>query len=84
MAIVTVKLDTKTFIETERILETYNLDRNEYINKALEYYNLQQKKNEVRNKPVGSVDKDAISFLKELERIKNNIWQITSAAELLS
>lgn len=73
MAIVTVKLDTKTFIETERILEAHNLDRNEYINKALQYYNLQQKKNEVRNKRVGEVDQEAVSFLKELEQIKNNI-----------
>lgn len=70
MAIITVKLTNKTFIETERILEANSLDRDEYINKALEYYNLQQKKNEVRNKRVGEIDDEAVSFLEKLEPIK--------------
>ena len=42
-----LKLDDKTFEETEKILETLQINRNRYINKALSFYNHLQKRKQL-------------------------------------
>ena len=39
-----LKLDDKTFEETEKIIEEININRNRYINKAVAFFNQLQKK----------------------------------------
>lgn len=42
-----LKLEDKTFEETEKILETLQINRNRYINKALAFYNHLQKRKQL-------------------------------------
>jgi predicted transcriptional regulator len=44
MKILSLKLDDKTFDETEEITSKLNLDRNLYINQAIRIYNLYNKR----------------------------------------
>jgi uncharacterized protein YpiB (UPF0302 family) len=42
-----LKLDDKTFEETEKILEDLQINRNRYINKAISFYNHLQKRKQL-------------------------------------
>ena len=44
MKSISLKMDEKIFIETEKILAEIKVSRNRYINEAVAYYNQQQRK----------------------------------------
>jgi hypothetical protein len=72
MKTVSLKIDDSIFVETEKILSRINKPRNRYINEAIEYYNLAQKR-QILEKRLKSesdlVKKDSINILKEFEGI---------------
>lgn len=48
MKILSLKLDTEVFKETEAIIKDKKVARNRYINQALEFYNSYQKRKKLR------------------------------------
>jgi hypothetical protein len=50
MKSLSLKLDDKTFEETEKILEKLQINRNRYINRALSFYNHLQKRKQLAAK----------------------------------
>ena len=74
-----LKLDDKTFEETEKILEEINVNRNRYINKAVSFFNHLQKKKmlgkqlEVESK---MVQQESMKILEEFERLDDEATAI--------
>ena len=72
MKIVLLKMDDAIFEETEKILLNIGISRNKYINKAIEYYNIVQRKQilEKRIKVESKlVKKDSMNVLKDFKKI---------------
>lgn len=72
MKTVSLKIDDSIFEETEKILSRIKKTRNRYINDALNYYNLHQRRIilEKRLKNESElVKKESLSVLNEFERI---------------
>lgn len=67
-----LKLDDRTFEETEKILETLPINRNRYINKALSFYNHLQKRKQMAAKLAAEshlVRAESMKILAEFERL---------------
>jgi hypothetical protein len=70
MKILSLKLDDKTFDETEEITSKLNLDRNQYINEAVRIYNLYNKKKLLKkqlDKESKITRKDSMVVLRDFE-----------------
>ena len=70
MKILSLKLDDKTFDETEEITSKLNLDRNLYINQAIRIYNLYNKRKLLKkelHKESKLTRKDSMVVLRDFE-----------------
>ena len=71
MKILSLKLDDKTFDETEEITSKLNLDCNRYINEAVRIYNLYNKRKLLKkqlHKESKLTRKDSMNILQDLEK----------------
>lgn len=69
-----LKLDNKTFEETEEITSKLNLARNRYINEALHFYNLFNKRRLLKkqlSKESALSSTDSMEILAEFEVLEN-------------
>lgn len=74
-----LKLDDKTFAETEKILEGLQINRNRYINKALSFYNHLQKRKRLAAKLAAEshlVQAESMKVLAEFERLDDEATAI--------
>jgi hypothetical protein len=72
MKILSLKLDDKTFDETEEITSKLNLDRNLYINQAIRRYNLYNKRKLFKkqlHKESKLTRKDSMEILQDFEKL---------------
>lgn len=69
-----LKMDDSTFLETERILTKVRKNRNRYINEAVQFYNLLQKR-KILSKQIKLesrlVQEESLKVLAEFERLEN-------------
>ena len=69
-----LKMDDKTFLETERILAKVRKNRNRYINEAVEFYNVLQKRrilSKQLQKESKLVRNESMKILEEFESLEN-------------
>ena len=69
-----LKMDDAIFIETENILKRIHKNRNRYINEAVEFYNLLQKRKILSiqlRKESKMVQQESMKVLAEFEKIQN-------------
>ena len=69
-----LKLNEKTFDETEKILQKMQISRNRYINNALAFYNHLQKRKLLANKLAEEsrlVQNESMKVLEEFERLND-------------
>ena len=74
MKTISLKIDDSIFGETENILNSIKKPRNRYINEAIEYYNIAQKRILLQKKmhfESKLVSENSIEILKEFEQIDN-------------
>lgn len=72
MKILSLKLDDKTFDETEEITSKLNLSRNRYINEAVSIYNLYNKRMLLKkqlHKESKITRKDSMDILSDFEKL---------------
>ncbi|MEI6749887.1 MAG: hypothetical protein ACOYMF_07215 [Bacteroidales bacterium] len=72
MKTVSLKIDDSIFGETEKILSRIKKPRNRYINEAIQYYNLLQRRIILEKKLKNESDLvkgDSLDVLKDFERI---------------
>jgi len=72
MKILSLKLDDKTFDETEEITSKLNLDRNQYINEAVRIYNLYNKRKLLKKqlrRESKLTRKDSMDILSDFEKL---------------
>ena len=72
MEILSLKLDDKTFDETEEITSKLNLARNQYINEAVRIYNLYNKRKLLKkqlHKESKLIRKDSMYILSDFEKL---------------
>lgn len=67
-----LKMDEKTFLETERILIKVGKNRNRYINDAVSFYNILQKRKLL-----------SIQFVKESKLVREESMKILAEFEML-
>ncbi len=70
-----LKLDDKTFEETEKILGRLQISRNRYINKALSFYNHLQKRKLLAGKLAAEsrlVQNESMKVLAEFEKLDDD------------
>ena len=69
-----LKMDDKIFSDTERIISKVRKNRNRYINDAVEFYNLLQKRkilSKQLQKESKLVQEESMKVLAEFEKIEN-------------
>jgi hypothetical protein len=69
-----LKMDDLVFNETEKITQQINKNRNRYINEAVEFYNLLQKRKTISRqlkKESQMVQKESMKVLAKFERLKD-------------
>lgn len=69
-----LKMDDSIFEETENILSKINKNRNRYINEAIEFYNLLQKRRILSGqlkKDSRLVQNESMKILEEFESLEN-------------
>jgi hypothetical protein len=69
-----LKMDDLVFNETEKITQKINKNRNRYINEAVEFYNLLQKRKIISRqlkKESQMVQEESMKVLAEFERLKD-------------
>jgi len=69
-----LKLDDKTFDETEKILGKLQINRSRYINKALSFYNHLHKRKQLASKLAEEsrlVQNESMKMLAEFEKLDN-------------
>jgi retron-type reverse transcriptase len=69
-----LKMDDTIFEETEKILSKINKNRNRYINEAIEFYNLLQKRRILTRqlqKESKLVRNESMKILEEFESLEN-------------
>ena len=69
-----LKMDDKVFNETEKILSKVRKNRNRYINEAVEFYNLLQKRrilSKQLHKESKLVHAESMKVLEEFESLQN-------------
>jgi hypothetical protein len=69
-----LKMDDLVFNETERITAKINKNRNRYINEAVEFYNLVQKRKIISRqlkKESKIVQEESMKVLAEFEKLKD-------------
>ncbi len=69
-----LKMDDTTFNETEKILTKVGKNRNRYINEAVEFYNLHQKRHILSKqlqKESSLVQNESMKILQEFESLEN-------------
>lgn len=74
MKTISLKIDDSIFEQTENILNSIKKPRNRYINEAIEYYNISQKRLLLQKKihfESNLVSKSSMEVLKEFEQIDN-------------
>lgn len=67
-----LKMDDHIYHETEKILKKVSTTRNRYINEAIEFYNLLQKRKILKNKLMTeskAVREESMLMLAEFEKI---------------
>ena len=67
-------MDDSTFLETEKILKKVGKNRNRYINEAVQFYNLLQKRKSISKQlKIESrlVKEESMKVLAEFERLEN-------------
>ena len=67
-------MDDEVFQETERILTKVNKNRNRYINEAVEFYNMLQKRKILSGqlkKESKLVREESMKILEEFEKLEN-------------
>jgi hypothetical protein len=67
-------MDVLVFNETEKITQQINKNRNRYINEAVEFYNLLQKRKTISRqlkKESQMVQKESMKVLAKFERLKD-------------
>lgn len=67
-----LKMDETVFTETEKILSKINKNRNRYINEAVEFYNLLQKRRIISKqlqKESKLVQEESMKVLAEFEKL---------------
>lgn len=67
-----LKMDETVFTETEKILSMINKNRNRYINEAVEFYNLLQKRRIISKqlqKESKLVQEESMKVLAEFEKL---------------
>jgi hypothetical protein len=70
-----LKMDEVVFTETEKIIAKINKNRNRYINEAVEFYNLLQKRRIITRqlqKESKLVQKESLKVLKEFEKLQDD------------
>lgn len=74
MKTVLLKVDDSIFGETENILSRIKKPRNRYINEAIEYYNIYQKRQFLEKKLKSESDlvkDESLNVLKEFEEVEH-------------
>ena len=69
-----LKLDEGVFLETEKIIEKIGQNRNRYINEAVEFYNLLQKRrilSKQLQKESKKVQEESLKVLAEFEKLQD-------------
>ncbi len=69
-----LKMDDSTFLETERILTKVRKNRNRYINEAVQFYNLLQKRKLISKQLKTEsrlVRNESLKVLAEFESLEN-------------
>jgi hypothetical protein len=69
-----LKMDDVVFLETERITAKISKNRNRYINEAVEFYNLLQKRRIISQqlqKESKIVQEESMKVLAEFEKLKD-------------
>ncbi|HXS56494.1 MAG TPA: hypothetical protein VN726_10250 [Hanamia sp.] len=69
-----LKMDEVVFDETEKIIAKINKNRNRYINEAVEFYNLVQKRKIISRqlkKESKIVQEESMKVLAEFEKLKD-------------
>ncbi len=69
-----LKMDEKVFLETERILKKVRKNRNRYINEAVQFYNLLQQRKLLTaqlKKESKLVQRESMKILAEFEAMDN-------------
>ncbi|MFI5125134.1 MAG: hypothetical protein ACHQDF_07425 [Chitinophagales bacterium] len=69
-----LKMDDVIFHETEKIIAKMNKNRNRYINEAVEFYNLLQKRRIISRqlqKESKIVQEESMKVLDEFEKLQN-------------
>ena len=70
-----LKMDDLVFTETEKIITKINKNRNRYINEAVEFYNILQKRRIISRqlqKESKLVQEDSLKILKEFEKLQDD------------
>lgn len=69
-----LKMDDNVFTETEKIITRIKKNRNRYINEAVEFYNLLQKRRIISNqlqKESRLVQEESMKVLSEFEKLQD-------------
>lgn len=69
-----LKMDDNVFTETEKIITRIKKNRNRYINEAVEFYNLLQKRRIISNqlqKESRVVQEESMKVLSEFEKLQD-------------
>ena len=69
-----LKMDENIFSETERIVSKINTNRNRYINQAVEFYNILQKRKILSRqlqKESKAVQEESMKVLAEFEKLQD-------------
>jgi len=69
-----LKMDDSTFLETEKIIKKVRKNRNRYINEAVQFYNLLQRRKSISKQlKIESrlVKEESMKVLAEFERLEN-------------
>ena len=70
-----LKMDDHVFTETEKIITKINKNRNRYINEAVEFYNILQKRRIISRqlqKESKLVQEESLKVLKEFEKLQDD------------
>lgn len=76
MKSLSLKLEDSVFLETEKILARLHKPRNRYINEAIEFYNLLQKRRILTkelNKESKLVREESLKVLSEFEKLNDDL-----------
>ena len=76
MKVLSLKLKETIFDDTERILKKISMSRNAYINEALHFFNLMNKRKLLKgklHKESKAVHTSSLEVLREMEAMEDNI-----------